>query len=387
VYEIDDRELKAVRKVLKARQLFRYHRGHHARFTSDLEQHLCETMGVKYALATSSGTASLICSLVGLGIGPGDEVIVPGYTFISTALAPLAVGAVPIIAEVDQTLTLDPADVEARITRHTKAIVPVYMLGLPCHVDKLRKIARKHRIALVEDAAQAAGGTWKGKRFGSIGDVGILSFNYFKIITAGEGGAVLTSNRQVYNRAMVYHDGGCVFFNPDAAGETPDFFAGVNYRTNEISAAIMDVQLGRLDGILKKLRSRKHAMCDILARSDAFELSPNPEPEGDCASNLPLLFETADAARTFREKHLDAVPMFRPIETDRHVYSNWEPILKKKVHHPGMNPWKWAKRKIRYSKKQCPQTLEILARTVVINTPFDKTLAEARKIARRLVKG
>ncbi len=385
MYVIGEKELNEIRKVFDSGHLFRYKAGGHAPWTGQFEQDLARRVGVKHALAVSSGTGALICALAGLNVGPGDEVIVPGYTFISTALAPPAVGAVPIIAEVDESLTLDPADVEAKITERTKAIIPVHMLGLPCDMDALTRIARKHKVPLLEDAAQASGGSYKGKPFGSIGKVGIFSFNHYKIISSGEGGAVLTDDPLIYRRAMVCHDGGCVFFNKDAAGPKPPFFAGLNFRTSEILSAIMKVQLGRLDGILKRLRARKRAMAEVLAKSDAFALNANNEPDGDCASHLPIIFPSADEAGQFARTHEKAVSLFRPIETDRHVYSNWEPVLNKQAHHPGVNPWTLAGRKYEYSKDMCPQTLDVLSRTVVLATPHDLTVADARKLARSLV--
>ena len=255
MYEIGERELQAVRKVIESKQLFRYADGKIGRQTARFERALVDKIGVKHALAVSSGTAALITAMAGLGLGPGDEVIVPGYTFIATAPAPLAVGAVPIIAEIDETLTLDPADVEARITRHTKAIVPVYMLGLPCNMRAIRQIARRHKLLVIEDAAQAAGGSYRGKPYGQLGDAAAMSFNHYKIISCGEGGAVLTNDRATYQRAMVYHDGGCVFFDRQAAADTPPMFAGVNYRISEIQSAILQVQLARLNGILMRLRA------------------------------------------------------------------------------------------------------------------------------------
>jgi dTDP-4-amino-4,6-dideoxygalactose transaminase len=379
-----EKEVQAVREVIESGQLFRYAGGQTARQTARFEKALAEKLGVTRALAVSSGTGALATALAAVGVGPGDEVIVPGYTFIATALAPLSVGAVPVIAEVDATLTLDPADLQQKLSRYTKAIIPVHMLGLPCDMGTLTRLARKNELMLIEDAAQSAGGSYKGKRMGSIGHVGALSFNHYKIISSGEGGAVVTNSTEVYRRAMVYHDGGCVFFDEESAKSTEAFFAGMNYRISEVQSAILNVQLRRLDGILKKLRARKKAMAEILSESDAFDLSPCNEPEGDCAAVIPLLFASGEAAREFTETHGEACEMFRPIDTDRHVYTNWDPVLNHSVHHPGRNPWNWTRRMLNQDKDCCPRTLQILAKTVCVKTPFDATVAEARKIARKL---
>ncbi len=384
MYRIGEKEIEAVRKVVESGQLFRYHKGRTAEWTRRLEGALSRKLETKHALAVSSGTAALITALAAMEIGPGDEVIVPGYTFISSALAPLAVGAVPIIAEVDETLTLDAADVESKTTRYTKAIVPVHMLGLPCRMDSILRSARQQDVPVLEDAAQAAGGSYRGRRFGTLGRAGILSFNHYKIISCGEGGALVTDDADLYQRAFVYHDGGCVFFDEEAASR-PEFFAGVNYRVSEIQSAIMNEQLKRLDGILNRLRRRKAAMTEEFARSRSFRPSRCNDAEGDCSTHLPLLFETADDALEFVEANRHTTPMFRPIDTDRHVYTNWEPILRKRARHRAMDPWKWAKRQISYSRDMCQQTLDILSRTVCLPVPLEPTVKEVRSTAKSLL--
>jgi dTDP-4-amino-4,6-dideoxygalactose transaminase len=385
MYVMGKPEADAVDKVIASGHLFRYAAGQVAPQTAAFEKEFADKIGVKHALATTSGTASLICAMAGLGIGPGDEVIVPGYTFIATALAPLAVGAVPIIAEVDETLTLDPADVERKITRYTKAIIAVHMLGLPCNMQAMMRIARKHKLFLIEDAAQACGGSYHGKRLGSMGHAGAFSFNHFKIISCGEGGAVVTGDKTVHQRAMICHDGGCVFFDMKAAAEKPPLFAGSNFRVSEIQSAILNVQLRRLDGILKTLRARKAAMAAVLAKAQSFRLSASNDASGDCGTYLPLLLKSEEAACDFVARHKAACWVFRPFDTGRHVYSNWEAILNQTTHHPKWNPWQMARRKIRQTADSCPQTLEILKRTAVIGVPYGKTLPQVRTLAKQML--
>ncbi len=385
MYVMGKPEVEAVRKVIASGHLFRYRSGQVAPQTARFEEDFAARVGARYALATTSGTASLICAMAGLGIGPGDEVIVPGYTFIATALAPLAIGAVPIIAGVDESLTLDPADLERKITRYTKAIIPVHMLGLPCDMQAIQRIARRHKLLVIEDAAQACGGSYRGRPLGSMGIAGAFSFNHFKILSCGEGGAMVTGDRSVYHRAMICHDGACVFFDMNMAAERPPFFAGTNFRVSEVQSAILNVQLSRLDGILRTLRARRAAMAPILGKSKAFRLSACNDAEGTCGTHLPLLFESEKAACNFIERHKTECWVFRPFDTGRHVYSNWEPILKQTTHHPKWNPWALARRKIRQTASCCPQTLDILKRTVAVGVPFGKTLAEVREIARSMV--
>jgi len=170
-----------------------------------------------------NGTSAIYTSLVGLGVGPGDQVIVPAYTYMATALAVLAAGAIPVIADVDESLTLSPADVERRITAHTKAIIPVHMVGLPCDMARLMRIARKRKLLVVEDACQAVGGGFRGKKLGAIGHAGAYSFNFFKNITCGEGGAFVTNRKAVYDRGSVAVDCCSFYWNPDQDREDLQF--------------------------------------------------------------------------------------------------------------------------------------------------------------------
>ena len=279
MYIMGKEEAKAAARVIESGKLFRY-LGGEERESELFEKEWSEKIGVEYTVTVTSGTAALICALVGLNVGPGDEVIVPAYTFMASAMAPLAVGAIPVIAEVNDSVTIDPADIEKKITPRTKAIMPVHMNGLPSKMDKVMEIAKKHNLLVCEDCAQADGGSFKGKRLGSIGDVGEFSFNYWKIITCGEGGAVCTDNRDVYERTLIQHDSACIF-REYAQGITHPFFSGWNFRTNEILTAVMRVQLRRLDGILDALRKEKKTLMDMLSDVSAFTYNPVNDPEGE----------------------------------------------------------------------------------------------------------
>jgi len=379
MYLIGEQEIEAVRRVINSGRMFRYldETGE----TYEFEKAWSEKIGVKHTIAVTSGTAALICCLVGLEIGPGDEVIVPAYTFMATALAPLAVGAVPIIAEVDESLTIDPADVERKITPRTRAIIPVHMNGFPSNMDAIMAIARKHNLAVVEDACQADGGSYKGKRLGSIGDAGAFSFNYYKIITCGEGGAVVTSDPDIHDRARIHHDGGCVFFEPTRELRVP-FFAGWNFRMNEVLSAILRVQLGRLEDILSALRADKRLLMDELADEEAFTFNPINDRDGDCATTLGLLFDSVVHANDFMARMTEqGVGLGSPINSGRHVYCNWEPILKQcGAHHPGRDAFKLTPVPVSYSPDMCPNSLSALARTVFVSTSPSRSPDDASKL-------
>lgn len=371
MYQIGHEEAEAVRRVIESKQLFRY-RGGEGGETDQFEAEWAARLGVSHATAVTSGTAALICGLVGLGIGPGDEVIVPAYTWMATAMAALAVGAVPILAEVDASLALDARDVEEKITSRTKAIIPVHMSGCPCDMDAIMAVAGRHGLPVLEDACQAIGGQYRGRALGSIGQAGAFSFNHYKIITCGEGGAVVTNDRTVHDRALIYHDMGAAF-REHAGSMTVPIFCGTNFRMNEILSAILRVQLGRLDGILDALRQEKKALREELATISAFTFNPVNDLDGDCGVVLNLLFESPAQAERFVGRMTEiGFPVGRAIDSGRHVYTNWSPVLEQRgSHHPGLDPFR-ANCAVKYTQDMCPRTLEYLACTVTVFTSVDR---------------
>lgn len=368
MYIMGKEEIAAVSRVLETRKLFRYPQGEDSE-TMCFEREWAQTIGTKHALAVTSGTAALMCGLVGLGVGPGDEVIVPGYTFMASAVAVLAVGAVPIIAEIDASLGIDAADVERKITPRTKAVMPVHMVGLPADLDAILQLARKHNLHVIEDACQADGGSYKRRRLGAHGKVGAFSFNYYKIISCGEGGAIVTDDDEVYQRAAIFHDGGAVFRDHASEIKVP-FFTGVNLRTNDILSAILRVQLTRLPGILAALRAEKQTILAQLEAVPALKPNPTNDPEGDCGVVAAFMLHSPRHAERFLARADElGLALESPINSGRHVYSNWSPILAKQgAHHPALNPYALTNADIHYAPDMCPRTLDILARTVFLRT-------------------
>ncbi len=368
MYIIGEEEVEAVRRVIESGQLFRY-RGGEGGETDQFEREWSKTIGVRHTIAVTSGTAALICGLVGMGIGPGDEVIVPGYTFIATALAPLAVGAVPIIAEVDTSLTIDPEDIVRKITPRTKAIIPVHMVGLPSNMDAIMDIAHHYGLRVLEDACQADGGSYGGQRLGSIGDAGAFSFNHFKIITCGEGGALVTDDRDIFERALIFHDGGITFREHVDQLRTP-LFAGMNFRINEILSAILRVQLTRLDDMLEAMLREKRTIIHALEGTGPFTFNPIHDVEGDCGTTVALLFDSEERMRDFTQKVREhGVRADTPADSGRHIYANWEPILTQQgAHHPALDAFKLTPSTVTYSPDMCPQTLDVLSRTAYLYT-------------------
>lgn len=319
------------------------------------EKRLAEQMGVAHTLTVSSGTSALICALAAARIGPGDEVITPAYTWVATAAAPLAVGAVPVLANIDTTLTVDPTDLERRITPQTKAVIVVHMGNAVCNMDAILQIARQHNILVIEDACQAVGVKYKDRRVGTIGSAGAFSFNAYKNMNSAEGGAVMTNDPQLYVRARMFHDCGDFGRGRDTYNEAA--FVGQNYKANELQAAILNVQLRKLDGYVRLLQSRRRLLAPLFeGRSDCI-ITPHNDP--DNAASLSLLFHTEDDAIAFSRHRFVA----RLLDNSKHVFTHWESILSQRSFHPKMNPWAWAARPIDYGREHYARTLDIQART------------------------
>jgi dTDP-4-amino-4,6-dideoxygalactose transaminase len=353
------REMSAAVRVLARNDLARYGKAGKSE-AGRLEQELCRTIGAEHALAVNSGTSALIGALVGAGIGPGDEVLVPAYTWVATAAAPLAVGAVPVLVEIDESLTMDPADLVRKITPQTRAVIPVHMLNLVCDMDAIMKAAVDHGLVVIEDACQAIGVRHHGRRVGSIGHVGAFSFNQHKNITSGEGGAVLTNDRRIHARAAMHHDVGS--YERPGWVETEALFPGVNNRMPELCAAVLRPQLARIDAQLDRRRERRRMVLDRIAAGSWRSARPAPHHDEADAVGLALTFDDPAEATAFAARR----GARRLIDTGRHVYTNWQSVLARRSHHPALDPHAWAHRTVDYSPGSCPATLDILARTCTV---------------------
>ncbi|MBP1872984.1 8-amino-3,8-dideoxy-alpha-D-manno-octulosonate transaminase [Ensifer adhaerens] len=359
-----------------------------ARFSSDgngpltrFEADFSAKFGVEHVLTVSSGTGALIAALAAAGVGPGDEVLVPAYTWIATAGAALAVGAVPIIVEIDETLTMDPADILRKITPYTRAIIPVHMANMVCDMERIMQIARDHGLIVVEDACQAVGLPYKGVRVGTIGDAGAFSFNQFKNINIGEGGAVVTNDPRLFARARMYHDIGALFRGHlDNANEPP--MLGINLKASQIQGAMLNVQLKKLDPMIRRMRRHYDAIAEILSSSNAMRIGPHNDQ--DNAAGLHVIFDTAEEAQAFAAENKRGV--YRLYDSSRHVYSNWLPVLEQRTANPKMNPYAWTSRKIEYAPDMCPRSLDILKRTCRIGLGENYPLPLMTYFARRMVR-
>lgn len=366
---LDEEEEQAVLEVVRSKRLFRFYGPEEGPSkVAELERAFAAFMGAQHAVAVTSGTAALTCGLHAIGVGPGDEVIIPAYTWIASAAAIISAGAIPVIAEVDKTLLLDPDDVEAKISPYTKAIMPVHMRGAPCPMDELMAIAKKHNLLVIEDTAQADGASYHGKRCGTFGNVGCFSLQFNKIITSGEGGMVVTNDHETWKRALMYHDVIAPLMEDLSSKE---LLIGTNYRMPELLGAVGLVQLRRLDGLLNDMRERKRmlklGMSDV-AKAKGIEFRQEVDEEGDTAIATVFFVDSPQTAGRIVEglqaENIGAARLYEPDVSDYHVYAHWTPILEQRTWTPEGGPWKHARRDISYSKEMCPRSLELLGRAV-----------------------
>ena len=394
--EIGEEERKQVLEVLDSKYLFRYYgpEGVESK-VKKLEEAFRAKVGAKYALATSSCTGALISAMVACGFGPGDEVIVVGYTFFASCAAVVAAKAIPIIAEVDETLTIDPADVEKKVNAYTKGIVVSHMRGAPSDMDAIMAIAKKYNLKVVEDVAQATGGTYKGRYLGTIGDCGCFSFQYHKTITSGEGGMVVTNDEYLYDRCMSYHDTAACW-RPERFAEQRydgELFCGSNFRMGELCGAVMLAQLERLEGLNARMRAHQKRIIGQIKDTAGIKVRPSYDADGDTGICLIFYLDDKDKMRPFSEalraEGVGAGGMYDEGIPDWHIYTHWKHVIEKKTPSPVTCPWKCPYHKgpeVDYDPRMCPNTLEYLSRVVHLNIPPQMTDEDCDMIAAAINK-
>jgi dTDP-4-amino-4,6-dideoxygalactose transaminase len=353
--EVGEEELEALRRVIESKNLFRYYGvGEGPGEVAAFEREFAEYMGVEHALCLNAGSSALICALVGAGVGEGDEVIVPAYTWNATPNAVLACRAVPVLAEIDESLTLDPEDVERRITPRTRAIVPVHMRGAPAAMDALVAVAERHGLVLVEDVCQAAGASFRGRRLGTFGDAGAFSLQFNKIITTGEGGVLITGREDLYDLALDVHD--CA--NSVRRGVGLPKFPGFNFRASELTGAMARVQLARLDGLLERMRANHARLATQVEGLSGLTLRRPNDEDGDAGIALVAFAEDAERARdavaALNAEGVLAMRIYDPDTPDLHVYPYWAPVLEA-IEAAGR------------AAPDCPRTLDLLERSIHVD--------------------
>ncbi|MCE5198737.1 DegT/DnrJ/EryC1/StrS family aminotransferase [bacterium] len=390
--EIGEEERQQLNEVIDRKYLFRYYGPEdYPSKVREFEEKFAARMGAKNCLAVTNCTSALISALVACGVGPGDEVIVNGYTFFASCASIVAAKAIPVICEINESMTMDPDDLEQKITPQTKAVICVHMRGAPCDMDRIVAICKKHNLKLIEDVAQACGGSYKGKALGTFGDVGCFSFQYPKIITAGEGGACITDDDLLYDRLMGYHDTAACWRPDRFGGERYDgeLFCGVNYRMSELTGAVMLAQLGKLDRLVSAMREHKNQIKKQISGLKGITFRKLNDEEGDTAICLMFMLDDASKVTPFvdalQAEGVGAAGVFNKGIPDWHIYSHWKHIIEKKTpttegcpyscpHYKGDAP-------SRYSENMCPKTNEILSRTVHLDIPSQLTAEDCDMIA------
>lgn len=283
MYFSDELEIEAISRVLKNKKLFRYQGKDVPSECSTFENAFAVYLNSQKSILLSSGTNALVNALFCIGIKPGDEVLIPAYTFFATAAAVIEMQAIPIVVNIDQYLSFDRKDLIAKFSDKTRALIAVHMDGTPCDMNHLESFCKENNIALIEDAAQAVGGSYLGKKLGSIGQFGCFSFNVDKIISCGEGGAISINDDQMYQKAFLYHDT-CNQFGPTSKDlYTISKFSGKSMRASEIQGAMINVQLSRLNNILYELKTRKMILDSHLAGL-GLTLIKTYDPTGECCT-------------------------------------------------------------------------------------------------------
>jgi len=374
----DDKEQQQLMDVLSSRQPFRWYGsgGAPPMKVATFEKEFAARMETRYALGVTSGTAALQCAMAALRIGPGDEVILPAWTWHSCYSAIVLGGALPVFAEIDESFNIDAADIERKITSQTKVILIAHLQGNPCDMERILPIARKRGIRVLEDCAQSIGASYKGRPVGSLGDIGIYSLQLNKTITAGEGGAVVTNDPVLFEGASRFHDLGGLraLHEKVAGGRRVDPFAGTNFRMNEFSGGVLLAQLRKLDTIVRDVRANARRVYDGIRDLPNLSLRHLPDPDGELGAGIYLGFKDKEQRQLFTVAMKEAnVPVSPPagsvllpiqeyVEQKRTVHSAWPSFTSLRG------------RSIQYGPSCCPRTIDILNRYagVLMDPKFSK---------------
>ena len=392
----DEKERTELLDVLDARSPFRwYGPGPAPKKVLQFEKEFAARMGAKYALAVTSGTTALQCAMAALEIGPGDEVILPSWTWHSCFNAVVLAGALPVCAEIDESFNLDADDLERHVTPQTKVILAAHLQGNACDMDRVLEIARKHNLRVLEDCAQSVGASYKGKPLGSMGDIGIYSLQINKTITAGEGGAVVTSDPALFERAARFHDlGGMRAAHEEVIGKARlDWFIGTNFRMNEFTGGVLLAQTRKLDRIVGSVRANAAQVYEGLRDLPGIKFRRRFDAAGEIGTGVFMDFGSKERRDRFvAAMRAENVPAAGPggsvvLPTQPH-------IIAKRTVHPAWPSFTSARgRAMRYGSDTCPRTIDVLGRFggVLLDPKYTKAeladiIAAVRKVYPEVMK-
>ncbi len=383
-----DAERKELNDVLENGVLMRYgfdgmRNGHWK--AKELEKEIENRFGIKHAQLTSSGTTALNTALAVMGVGAGDEVIMPCFTFVASFESIITSGASPVLVEIDDTLTLDPKAVEAAITSRTKVVMPVHMCGAMADLDALKEICKKHNLLLLEDACQAFGGSYKGKMLGTIGDAGSFSFDFVKTITCGEGGAIITNNDEYALHADQYSDHGHDHIGNDRGVESHPYM-GTNYRISELHAAVGLGQIKKMDEFISIQRKNHGILKAALSTVPEVSFRRIPDEEGDSCGFLSFFMPTAELSdkvvEAFKEFGIDAY--WNYFNNNWHYIRKWDHLKEIKSLHPLSDQINKTLQNI--NDQKFPQSDDLISRNISCLIKLSWTEEEVKDRASRMVQ-
>jgi len=385
---IGDEERAAVLEVLESRSLFRYYGPDLRHKVDGFEQGVSRLLQVPHALATSSGTAALRAGLAALGVGPGDEVVVPALTFIASANAVVTSGAVPVFADVDSSLGMDPSSLRACLSPRTAAIMPVHLENVVCDMAGVLEVARGAGVPVLEDACQAIGASYRGTAAGAIGDLGAFSLQLEKNITAGEGGVLVTNDAALHLLAARYTDQGGQFVTAHGGvrgSSEIDPFVGENLRMTELAGAVAGVQLGRLPGLLDAMRANKAKLLGMIGSIDGLTPRWIPDPEGEAGSSVTWYAPSAGTAARFVDALIaEGIPSARLYDGEP-VYAN-RSILERRTVTPKRSPWATHPVDVSYALGMCPSAEDLASRSVIVPVGPGYTAGDLEDVAAAVAK-
>ena len=349
---------------------------------AEFEKAFAKHVGANYAQAVTSGTAALKVALEALGVRTGDEVITQSFTFVATVEAIIECGAVPLLADINDTLNMDPLDVEKKITKKTKAIIPVHMYGASVQMDEIMAISKKYNLCVLEDAAQAVGAVYKGNKAGTIGDAGTFSFDFGKALTTGEGGMVVSNNKEIFLKAREYADHGHENNPAFPRGEDTRRRRGFNYRMMEFQGAIGLVQLNKLDYAIQKQRENKKKIKDAIKDIKKFKFRVLADGSEETGDTLVLIFETIEEVKEFvsgiRARGLGTKNL--PDAFNWHFAGTWDHIFSEISYYKNKE-WKtlWSK-----SEDLLKRTVALPINIKMTTEQIDKTIDIIRETSKEI---
>ena len=358
-----EEEARKVFDVCMAKSPFRYYGIDSLNMVNDFEAAFAKKMGVKNALGVTSGTAALVVALKAAGIGPGDKVIVPACTFVATAGAVVCAGAVPVFADVDESLNIDPKKIGDVCDKYTKALITVPLLGNPCQMDKILEECKKHDLIVIEDVAQSMGSALYDKPMGTWGDIGIFSMQLNKIITTGEGGVVITDNDKLYERAVRYHDHG-QFRKKEGmlSDDISNVLIGQNYRMSELTGAAALMQLEKLDPIISRIKEIKAIIKQELSGIDGFTFRKIIDEKGDAGAAIVAFLPTKEKTQLFNQAIKAENIGFATQYGGRPAYMIPQIFHQKTIDASGF-PFNQFDEKIVYTEDMCPVAMDLFPRS------------------------